>query len=69
MQQETFTVQNVKCGGCATAIRNGLSELPGVSEVQVEIESGRVTVAGDGFDRGAIAAKLAELGYPEKSAG
>ncbi len=65
MQNEQFTVQNVKCGGCVSAIANGLKELAGVSEVSVTIDGGLVNVSGDALDRATLCAKLAELGYPE----
>ncbi len=64
MQSEQFTVQNVKCGGCVSAIENGLKELAGVSEVEVTIEGGLVRVSGEALDRNAITEKLAALGYP-----
>lgn len=66
--QEKFTVQNVKCGGCASNIRNGLLSLSGVKSVDVEIANGAVTVQGDNLSRAALAQKLAELGYPEAAA-
>ncbi len=62
--QESFSVQNVKCGGCTSAIENGLGELAGVSSVTATLE-GLVTVEGEQLDRTAISAKLSELGYPE----
>lgn len=65
MQTEKFTAQNVKCGGCVSAIQDGLKGLPGVAEVEVVIEGGEVTVQGDDLDRAALSAKLAEIGYPE----
>ncbi len=65
MQNEQFTVQNVKCGGCVSAVENGLKELAGVSEVSVTIDGGLVNVSGDALDRATLSAKLAELGYPE----
>ncbi len=65
MQTEQINVQNVKCAGCVSNIENGLKELPGVSEVEVVIDGGQVTVKGDALDRAEIAAKLKELGYPE----
>ena len=65
MQTETFTVKNVKCGGCVANIQNGLAPLDGVGSVEVSIEEGKVTVGGDNLDHAALAAKLAELGYPE----
>lgn len=67
MPTESFKVMNVKCGGCASNIQTGLSQLDGVSSIEVDIESGQVEVQGDGLDRPALMAKLAELGYPVTS--
>jgi len=63
---EHFEVENVKCGGCAAAIRDGLAEVAGVDSVEVDIAAGRVEVAGSGLDRGELATRLAALGYPER---
>lgn len=65
MSQEIFTVQNVKCGGCSSAIEADIGEMAGVSAVAVEIESGKVTVDGDSLNRAELSSKLAELGYPK----
>ncbi len=65
MPTEQFTVKNVKCGGCVANIQKGLKELPGVSDVAVTIDGGKVTVSGEALDRAAISAKLAAIGYPE----
>jgi len=65
MQNEQFTVQNVKCGGCVSAIENGLKELADVSEVTVTIESGLVNISGESLKRTQLAETLASLGYPE----
>lgn len=65
MSNEHFTVKNVKCGGCASNIMNGLKELPGVDGVEVSIESGEVNVTGEGLSRQQISEKLTQLGYPE----
>ncbi|MDH3354291.1 MAG: heavy-metal-associated domain-containing protein [Chromatiales bacterium] len=65
MTQETFTVQNVKCGGCASTIESGVSEMAAVNSVTVEVESGTVTIESDGIERATLSSKLAELGYPE----
>lgn len=56
--------QNIKCGGCVAAIETGLTPLPGISRVEVSIDTGMVRVEGDGLDEQAIRDKLAELGYP-----
>lgn len=65
MQSETFIVRNVKCGGCVSTIESGLKTLPGVDSVEVTIDGGKVTVAGNSLSREQLAAKLEELGYPE----
>jgi copper chaperone len=65
MSNEIFNVKNVKCGGCVSAIEEGLKALPGVQSVEVSIESGQVTVNGGNLSREQLSAKLNELGYPE----
>lgn len=62
---ETFTVKNVKCGGCAANIEKGLGALPGVEKVEVTVQNGRVSVTGQNLSRPALSAKLREIGYPE----
>jgi copper chaperone len=61
-----FKVQNVKCQGCASAIRVGLGQNPGVREVQVDVPTGRVMVQAENDIRAELGAALKELGYPEK---
>ena len=65
MQTEKFEVLNVKCGGCAGTIRDGLLCIVGVKDVTVAIQDGEVTVNGEALDRAALADKLRQLGYPE----
>jgi len=67
MPSDVFKVRNVKCQGCATAIRNGLTTLPGVEEVDVVVETGDVTVRGGDISHTEIRRKLAELGYPAEA--
>ena len=62
----TISVENIKCGGCASTIRNKLSTLDGVESVEVGIEAGLVTIDGDEAHRETITAELLHLGYPEK---
>ncbi len=64
MDVQEFKVANVKCGGCATNIKNGLSGMDGVQAVDVDVATGVVVVKGDA-SREPLAGKLAELGYPE----
>ena len=57
---------NIKCGGCASAIQDALGGLDGVQAVDVDIDSGRVTVTADEGLRNVLAATLQASGYPEK---
>ena len=67
IMQLEFLAQNVKCNGCASAIRAGLGKHPQVREVQVDVPTGRVTVHADSDIRTDLGATLKELGYPEKA--
>ena len=64
MDSLVLQVDNVKCGGCASAIRDGLLTLGGIHEVEVKIETGEVTLRGEGYNDNEIKSKLHELGYP-----
>ena len=64
MQQINLKVSNVKCGGCVSNIQNGLSEMAGISSVEVDIPTGEVTLQADNPNLADIKAKLRTLGYP-----
>ncbi len=59
-------VENIKCGGCANTIETRLRRLDGVTDVQVEVEPGRVTIEAGDDDRARLAKILLRSGYPEK---
>ncbi len=63
MKQE-IVVQNLKCGGCAVTIRKGLSEIEGVENVQVEVESSTITLDAEVDKTTEIHEKLSKMGYP-----
>ncbi|MDA0565120.1 heavy-metal-associated domain-containing protein [Streptomonospora sp. S1-112] len=59
-----YTVTGMHCGGCAASVRREVGALPGVTGVEVDVESGRVTVTSDGpADPAAVRAAVAEAGY------
>jgi copper chaperone len=63
----TTTVYNVTgmtCAHCVSAVTEEVGALEGVSDVQVDLETGQVTVASDRpLDRAAVAAAVDEAGY------
>ncbi len=61
---ETWTVQGMTCGHCVSSVTEEVGELPGVTDVQVDLASGRVTVTSDAplpGDR--VRAAVEEAGY------
>ncbi len=61
-----IAVENIKCGGCASTIKNKLTELEGIKSVVVNIEAGEVEIDADEQQRSSVADRLLKLGYPEK---
>lgn len=45
--QETFAVEGMSCGSCASGVQRALSRLDGVSEATVNLASATATVAYD----------------------
>ena len=60
-----ISVENIKCGGCASTIRNKIGEEAGVEAVEVDVDTGLVTIHGDLSRREAVKNRLTQLGYPE----
>lgn len=60
-----ISVENIKCGGCAGTITRRLNELDAVSDCQVDVESGVVSITGDESSKIEITQLLLKLGYPE----
>jgi copper chaperone CopZ len=64
MSTETYEVGGMTCGHCVSSVTEEVSELPGVSDVQVDLATGRLTVTAAkpvGTDR--VRAAVEEAGY------
>ena len=61
--QREYTVQGMTCEHCVMSVREQVGEVAGVTGVDVDLESGRLTVAGANLDDGAITTAVAEVGY------
>ena len=60
----SWQVVGMTCGHCVSAVREELGGLAGVRSVDVELESGRVTVVSDRpLGRDSVAAAVEEAGY------
>lgn len=61
-----ISVENIKCGGCASTIIKKVTELDGVVVTEVEVEAGIVKIDADDGLHETLTAHLLKLGYPEK---
>lgn len=64
MSTTTYTVSGMTCGHCVAAVTEEVAKLDDVKSVDVDLDSGRVTVESDGpVDDAAFAAAVDEAGY------
>ena len=64
MTTSTFTVVGMTCGHCVNAVTEEVSQVPGVSGVDVDLASGGLTVTSDApVDETAVRAAVEEAGY------
>lgn len=59
----TYTVPGMSCGHCKAAVTEGVSAVPGVAGVVVDLNTKRVEVAGEHLDDAAIRAAIEAAGY------
>lgn len=62
--QTTINVSGMTCGHCVSAVTMELSLLPSVTEVEVDLESGKVTITSDAeLDKAQLETAIDEAGY------
>ena len=64
MTTADHTVRGMTCGHCAGSVTAEITEIPGVTGVQVDVAAGRVSVESDApVSADAVAAAVEEAGY------
>ncbi|WP_028646739.1 heavy-metal-associated domain-containing protein [Nocardiopsis sp. CNT312] len=59
-----YNVEGMSCGHCVGAVTEEVTAVPGVTGVEVDLETGRVTVTGDGpVDADSVRSAIDEAGY------
>lgn len=62
--QTTYSVEGMTCGHCAASVREEVSEISGVTGVDVNVNSGAVVVSSDStLDTATVDAAVTEAGY------
>ncbi len=65
MESKTFSIPNISCGHCVMSIKNELSEIEGVSNVEGDSDSKKVTVEYDApANLEKIKSTLEDINYP-----
>jgi copper chaperone len=64
MSIASYTVVGMTCGHCVTAVTEEVSAVPGVTDVDVDLASGGLTVTSEApVDEDAVRAAVEEAGY------
>ena len=63
MADKTYTVTGMTCAHCVSSVSQEVAKVAGVRGVEVDLTSGKVTVAGEGFNDEQIRVAVDEAGY------
>ncbi|MGI8415222.1 MAG: heavy-metal-associated domain-containing protein [Nakamurella sp.] len=64
MASRTYTVKGMTCDHCAGAVAAEVTKIPGVTDVNVDVEQGRLTVTStDTVSSEAVTDAVEEAGY------
>ena len=68
MTTATYTVTGMTCGHCAASVREEVGALTGVTDIAVDVPTGKVTVTSTApVDADAVRAAVEEAGYAVQS--
>lgn len=65
METTTIKVTGMSCGGCTASVTKVLEEMPGVTQVEVQLTPGQATVTFDPAQvtRAALCAAIVDAGF------
>ena len=64
MASNDYQVTGMTCGHCEMSIREAVSEIPGVQDIQVSAQTGKLNVTAEGeIDDAKVLAAVEEAGY------
>jgi copper chaperone CopZ len=62
-ETRTYTVSGMTCGHCVASVTEEVEEIGGVEAVDVDLETGALTVTAATIDDAAVRAAVEEAGY------
>jgi len=63
MTEIAYTVPDMSCGHCKSAVSSELERVAGVRKVEVDLDTKLVVVHGEDLDDASLRAAIAEAGY------
>ncbi|MFJ6728029.1 heavy-metal-associated domain-containing protein [Streptomyces sp. NPDC091281] len=63
MNRQHYLVTGMTCSHCAASVTEEVSQVPGVTGVDVDVAVGSVSVTGTGLDDARLRAAIEEAGY------
>lgn len=63
MNTSNYTVVGMTCEHCVSSVTEEVSEVPGITDVDVDLATGRLTVIGTDIDDATVQAAVEEAGY------
>lgn len=66
MKTQEIFVENMKCGGCMTSIKNALEKIKGIVKVEINLDEEKISLTGDQYQLSEVIDSLTSMGYPQK---
>jgi copper chaperone CopZ len=56
-------VSGMTCNHCKANVQNNLTTIEGIENIEIDLESGKVKMTGDGIDLNEVKNKVESIGY------
>jgi copper chaperone CopZ len=66
MKTQEIFVENIKCGGCMTSIKQALEKINGIAKVEIDKEEEKISLTGDHYKLSEVIDSLNSMGYPQR---
>lgn len=66
MKTQTIFVENIKCAGCMTSIKQALLKIKGIAKVEINQDEEKISLIGNKYELSEVIDSLNRMGYPQK---